>query len=233
MANPTPKSNTKITEPRLSDLMNLLQTNIFLSLNCHAIATVQSFDDATQTISATINYKKSYETVANDGSTKLTFKDYPILIDVPVIILGGGAANLTFPIAKGDECLILFNDRDIDNWFQSGQITGPASGRLHSFADGVALVGLNSMANVITSYDTTRAKLFYGSTMVGVSASKVKIANSLYTLNGLLQDLISALTSNASTFIAVTGTTGAASPLNPAIVSALTAVSTHLGALLE
>ncbi|CAK9250669.1 unnamed protein product [Sphagnum jensenii] len=83
------------------------------------------------------------------------------------------------PIAQGDQCLILFNDRSIDNWFTSGQVQPLASSRLHSFSDGIALVGLNYLNNGVTkltNYDSTRAVLRNSTTGVGVSSTKANAA---------------------------------------------------------
>lgn len=229
MSNPSIVQNPKVTEPNLSDLLGLLKKDILLSLFCHAIGTVQSFDSAKQTVTATINYKKTYLRQDQAGQFNPVLVDYPILLDVPVVILGGGNANLTFPIAQGDECLILFNDRDIDNWFQSGQVGPVASNRLHSFSDGFALIGVRSLARSLAGYDTSRAVLANGTTLVGVSASKVKIANALHTLNGLLQSLISQIQ-----LITVSGvTTGPGVSGPPVNAAALAAIATQIGTLLE
>src|SRR5690606_13368617 len=127
----------------------------------------------------TINYKKTYYRLnAATGLYAPLLMDYPILVDCPVIALGGAAAALTFPITKGDECLVLFNDRDMDNCFQVGSGSANAAPRLHSFADGIVLVGLRSLAKVLTNYDTQRAVLRNGTALVGVSPSKVRVANS-------------------------------------------------------
>lgn len=229
MSNPSIVQNPKVTEPNLSDLLGLLKKDILLSLFCHAIGTVQSFNSAKQTVTATINYKKTYLRQDQAGQFNPVLVDYPILLDVPVVILGGGNANLTFPIAQGDECLILFNDRDIDNWFQSGQVGPVASNRLHSFSDGFALIGVRSLARSLAGYDTSRAVLANGTTLVGVSVDKVKIANALHTLNGLLQSLISQIQ-----LITVSGvTTGPGVSGPPVNAAALAAIATQIGTLLE
>lgn len=196
MADSQIKQNLIPNDPSLKDLLDLLQKQIMLNLSCHHIGTVQSFDATKQTASATINYKKTRFTF--DASTGLydpVLVDYPILVDCPVIVLGGANAALTFPIKAGDECLVLFNDRDIDKWFQGGTGASVSTPRLHSFSDGLILVGLRSLPNVLTNYDSTRAVLRNGSTLVGVGPSLVKIANQTTTLlqviNGIL-DLIAA-----------------------------------------
>jgi hypothetical protein len=85
--------------------------------------------------------------------------DYPVLTDVPVFILSGGGFAVTFPVAAGDTCLVCFNDRDLDSWFQSNSAVPPNSARMHSLSDGLALVGFRSLANPVTTFSTTEAAL--------------------------------------------------------------------------
>ena len=85
--------------------------------------------------------------------------DYPFLADCPVIALGGGNGALTFPITTGDDCLVFFNDRDIDSWFSGSSTSAPATLRLHSFSDGIILVGLRSLNNVLVNYSGSNVEL--------------------------------------------------------------------------
>jgi hypothetical protein len=227
--NPSIPVLNKQVEPTLKDAFDLSKRNIFLTMNCHAIGIIQSFNAAKQTASVSIAYVKTQQVLQSDGTYQAVAVNYPTLVDAPVICLGGGDWSLTFPIQAGDECVILFNDRDIDNWYQSGQVGPVASSRMHSFSDPLILVGPRSSQNVIESYDTTRAVLANGSTMVGVGSSLVKIANATTTLNTLLQNLITAI-KNISTTNAVVG--------SPCLISttsqtALANIATQIGQLLE
>jgi hypothetical protein len=79
-------------------------------------------------------------------------KEIPLLRDCPVCWQGGGGAIATFPIAEGDECLVVFAARNIDSWFKNGSaapgaLWDPPSGRMHDLSDGFALVGVRSMPN--------------------------------------------------------------------------------------
>lgn len=220
-------------EPQLADLLATMKKDIFLSLSCHHIGTVQSFNAENQTVKATINYSKTYfQLDIKTGIYNPVQLDYPILIDCPAIVLGGGDTFLSFPIQQGDECLILFNDRDIDNWF-SGASSGPvASTRLHSFSDGIALIGLRSLPNKLPDYDTTRAALRdkRGAMVAvgGANGTKVKIANSTTDLNTLLQNLIAQI--EALTVICATPGSPSSVPVNAA---AFATIATQLGTLLE
>lgn len=94
---------------------------------------------------------------ATDGAETLV--DPPLLPDVPVIFPRGGGCTLTFPIAAGDECLLVFGARGIDWWWQSGGVQRPAETRMHDLSDGFALVGPRSQAQLIGSVSTTAVEL--------------------------------------------------------------------------
>src|SRR5260363_73502 len=48
--------------------------------------------------------------------------ELPLLGDVPVFFPRGGGCTLTFPVQKGDECVVVFASRCIDGWWQSGGV---------------------------------------------------------------------------------------------------------------
>lgn len=208
----------------LNVLANTIKKDILLGLNCHTIATVREFNYASQTVTAQIVYNQTYFKKDQDGTYKKVFLPYPTLLDVPVIILGGGDARLTFPIRAGDQCLILFNDRDIDNWL-AGSTTGEvASSRLHSISDGIALIGLN---NGVTNYDTARAVLRNGTASVGVGTELIKIANDITTLKTVLDGLIDTLTT-----VLGSGTAGG-DPVVFSAIASLNAYKAQIAELLE
>lgn len=204
------KQNQIPNEPSLKDLLDLHKKTIMLALSCHHIGTIQSFDATKQTATATINYKKTYYELNEQTRVYAAkLRDYPILVDCPAIILGGGLSSLTFPITQGDECLVIFNDRDLDNWFQNGAGGPVGTPRLHSFSDAMVLVGVRSVGNVIADYDTARAVLRNGNAGVGVGEELIKIYNETYTLNQLLQSLLTTLQAltSAISVIKVSGVT--------------------------
>lgn len=199
---PVQDLNLRIPNPELADVLNAWKQDILNTINCHAIGTVQEFKQALgpdgnpnglYTVTCTINYSRTYFIKQLNGEYLPQQVPYPQLLDVPAIIVGGGTTYLQFPIKKGDQCLVLFNDRDLNNWF-AGNRAGPvATSRMHSIADGIALVGFQN----VVSYDTNHAKLSNGNAEVGVpasaSGSQVRIANADTTLYTLLSDLITAI----------------------------------------
>lgn len=220
--------NTRQTmDVDLLALLELWQRDIMLTLNCHAVGQVQKFNKDNQTVEVQISYDRKFIEDQEDGDPIEVAKPYPLLVDVPVVCLRGGSAGVTFPIQKGDECLLMFNDRDIDNWFEGKKSGFVRSPRTHSISDAIALVGLSSKESFIQSYDEERASLYNGDTRVAVSADKILIENQTATLNDLIQELVTELQSLTTVGSATTQS------ISPANVANLTTIATKFEGLLE
>ncbi len=95
----------------------------------------------------------------------------PLLVDVPVVFPRGGGCTLTFPVKAGDECLVIFADRCIDFWWQSGGIQEPVDERMHDLSDAFCIVGPQSQAKKIGGISTTAAqRCADGSAFIEVAA---------------------------------------------------------------
>ena len=116
---------------------------------------VQSFDPQTMTceVQPAIQGKVQNE----DGSVSVV--NLPLLLDCPVVFPRGGGCSLTFPIRAGDECLVVFADRAIDFWWQSGGVQPPAETRMHDLSDGFVLVGPYSQPQVLSGVSTSAVQL--------------------------------------------------------------------------
>lgn len=237
-------------DPDLKSNLDDLRRDIFLNLKCHDIATIKSVNAAKQTLTAEINYKRF---MLRPNTTKTNTKNrerfeyiqkeesYPVLIDVPFIVLRGGNSYLNVPIQAGDQCLLLYNDRAFDDWFIAGKQAPLSSNRAHSMADAIALVGLSSSKNAIGGYDAAKLGLVKGTTKV-MLGEKIKVENSAQNLNTVLQELITKIKDLAQLTAAITVTSTAPGsptgiPLNAAAITAkiteLTATGNKLGGLLE
>jgi len=136
---------------------------------------IQSFN--TSAVTATVQIAIKGIVHAPDGSAQ--FVNMPLLVDVPVHFPRGGGCTLTFPVAKGDECLVVFAARCIDGWYQSGGVQIPMEPRIHDLSDGFAFVGFFSQVTKIGGISTSSAQLRSndGSTYIDVNPAlqKVKI----------------------------------------------------------
>lgn len=181
-----------ISIPDLRSLLQMMQQEIAVNFNCHQIGTIVSFNSSLQTATVQLNVLR----VITDPTITppmLVTKSYPLLVDCPVFIASGGSGALTFPIAKGDTCLVLFNDRDIDVWWSTGNIAEPNTSRTHDLSDGLVLIGFRSKANALADYDTTHARLGFAGGALRVG-DKVALDGNASTLKTVLTDIIAALT---------------------------------------
>lgn len=94
---------------------------------------------------------------APDGSTQ--WVALPLLLDCPMVPMRGGGCTLTFPIAKDDECLVIFASRCIDAWWSSGGIQVQSEFRMHDLSDGFAIAGPFSQATKISGWSSSAVQL--------------------------------------------------------------------------
>lgn len=102
-----------------------LKKDIFSSLHCALPGIVESYDAESQT-------------AAVRPAMKASSRPFPLLRDVPVFM------PVPFEVSPGDSCLLIFADRDIDAWLESGEPEEPASGRMHSLSDAFAFIGFRA-----------------------------------------------------------------------------------------
>jgi len=185
MSQENPQSLKTVPPPDLRALLLALRREIMSDINCCLPGTIAAYDEGTQSASVTINLQRQV------GATTVA---YPMLTDVPVFVLGGGKAYLSFPIAAGDPCGVFFCDRNIDDWWTTGSTGSPPNNpRLHSLSDGFALVGLRSKAGALSGLSATAASLINGTSGINVDA-KIGIFNAETSMLLVLQDIILALT---------------------------------------
>lgn len=197
------------TNPQMADLINKAKQDVLYNLNAVQIGTIESYDALKNTATISINFQRQLPT----GDILA----YPLLVDCPVFILSGGDADISMPIDSGDQCIILFNDRDIDNWFYSGETSVPSSARAHSLSDGIALVGIRNLKTASPTSQTT-VRINAGSNKVAIKNSMANMA----TLMDLLIDTIVNILVGPSNI-----------PLSPASIAALQAVKVQWRLLLD
>lgn len=196
-------NNRNIENVNLNEALNQLKRDIFVNLNCVQIGIIQSFNAENQTAKVRFAIKQ-VDKIENDGIKIL--KEKPILLEVPCFILYGGNAFITMPISAGDNCIILFNDREIDNWFMNGDVQAPNTRRAHDLSDAIAIVGLKNLQNTISGYITDGLRIAFGSdTRIDIKDDAINSVASLLTHTG---DISCTGNISAATFTADNGATG-------------------------
>ena len=163
----------------LMDILQTVMSNIIEIVNCVKIGEIISFDKTDQTCSVRVLYKP------NKTITRFSKKliEYPVLKKVPCVVMGGGGSYITHPISAGDQCLLLFSDFMIDNWWATGQASKIDFERHHDIADAIAIVGLNALPNAIQNY-SDYLDLHYSDNSSIIVGNTVEVNNQTINLNG-------------------------------------------------
>lgn len=139
------------TQTALHSALAHLQTHMWTALP----GQIESYDSDANTVEVQPTVQGLI--THSDGNTHPV--DLPVLPDVPVYFPRGGGVTFTFPIQKGDECLVIFSSRCIDGWWQSGGSQLAPEFRMHDLSDGFALIGPMSQPNRISGISTSTAQI--------------------------------------------------------------------------
>lgn len=198
---PTTRIIGPTSPPGLQDILNSVISQIAANTSCAKVGTIQSYNAVLNTCEVTISSKVEL----TDGRVF----DYPPLVDCPVYKLQGGTAFLSMPILKGDTCLVVFNDFDIDNWFYQGDGPVPpgpplpATSRKHSLADGMVFVGFNNLTNVTPALSGI-AELCAGINKLALGNTAISLKYIIDTLFNILQSATVQVGATAYPFTAAT-----------------------------
>ena len=123
----------------------------------------------------------------------------PKLPNVPICF----PFNFTFPIQSGDEGLLLFSERSIDNWKVVGGIVDPRDPRHHNLSDAVFIpfkrnngtdntaVTIQNGNSNIKIFTSGEIKITNGNIFIDLNSSgKIKISNGTYDLIAELATLV-------------------------------------------
>lgn len=196
------------SQTNFNDIMAIAQDAIMSRLNCHNIGRILEFDKTTQTCTVEIMQIKQFN--------EEFFIPAPIT-QVPLIILGAGGGHITMPNPEGTICLLLFLDRNIDNFMETGEQYVPETSRMHDFTDAIALTTFTTLANPIQNYDENAITILNDGlieevqkisyikiypNLIQIQAAdganivlndKVNISNSSQNLGALIKELILAI----------------------------------------
>lgn len=135
--------------------MKVLSDTIFSMLRVSLPGIIESFDP----IACTCTVQPALKGQTADELGNMKSAPLPLLVDVPVVFPRGGGCTITFPVKAGDECLVVFSDRCIDFWWQSGGVQETVDPRQHDLSDAFAIVGPQSQANVISNISSTTLQM--------------------------------------------------------------------------
>lgn len=189
----------------LVTLMDVKKKELAIDLKVSKLGIIDSYDPSTGLASVKI------QTKFNEKTPKVW--DYPIIPNVPVL----KSKYFSFPINKGDGCLLIFLDTDFTAWLEGGEVLTPASPRLHNLNDVVAIMGV----------DTKSERPSFGNDNVEINADsgKIDVKNNTTDLYSIFKDVLDALNLIGTAIQGLSGT-------NP-IQAQVTRLTSNIPALLQ
>ena len=191
--------NTMSNTPDLHTAVHSAINSTFQNLNCMRIAIVQEFHPEDLTVTVLIANKKEEKLNFNGSQNVRNFA----LIRAKVCFCNPFITN---PIKEGDECVLLFSDREIESWFINGEVNPIAYPRMHDLTDAVAIFGIRSIPNLITIL-TDCLHLFYGNTdmqfkenQININATDVNIIGNTTQTGAIKATSLSATSAASGTF---------------------------------
>jgi hypothetical protein len=134
--------------PTQVEILRRIKSQILDELFVALPGKVESYDNVLQTVDVKPLLSKTIvDQYGQEESTEL-----PVLPKVPVVFPRGGDFFISLPIEEGDNVLLVFCDRSIDNyWFSDGQSSMDQNDfRTHDLPDAVAIPGFFPSTKSIT-----------------------------------------------------------------------------------
>lgn len=153
---------------------NALKWQMLCEMRVSVPGIIQTFDPDKQTATVKVAIR---ENLLDPKTLKIKPTEIPVLSDVPVVMPRAGGFALTFPVAEGDECLLVFGDNDYGAWWQSSGVQNQVDRRRHDLSDSFAIIGLWSQPNKLVNYepDAVQLRSDDGSKVVEIRSGSINV----------------------------------------------------------
>lgn len=202
-----------------SDIMKQVVNYSLTNIHTCLPGEIVSYDYTKQKATVQPLLKKRY----SDG----TIQDLPEITCVPVVFPSGNDFSIHWPLDAGDNVLLLFSERSIDEWLSKGGEVAPLDPRKFDLSDAIAIPGLIPFAETETPHDSTSYNLKIGDARVKITPEGG------YCFHGETEELISILDELISDLITFSQqlTPPAGDPLSPTTTTTLQALRTRFQTL--
>lgn len=148
---------------------NLINEALF-RVRCCIPGIIQSYNQAQNTVEV----QPAIRERVVDEKGNVSYQQLPLLINVPVVFPTASNIGITFPLAKNDQCLVLFSDLAIDNFWEKGVVQNPVEIRRHDLSDGMAIPCNLSIGRVTAPGETLN--IVNGETKIEMSGSEISFS---------------------------------------------------------
>jgi len=120
---------------RLADVINTALERAYRNIRVCLPGRVESYDPGQQRASIQPLINDPY--VDEDGEQ--VADPFPVITDVPIAWPNGGGFQITLPLAKGDNVMLVFSGLSLDVWLRNGGQVSPGTDARHSLSDAIAI----------------------------------------------------------------------------------------------
>lgn len=181
--------------PDLGQIIKTSGLNTASELNCMRIGIVQEFYPDDLTVQVQLVNKKNIG--LNPDGTQKVREVAPIYAKVCYC-----NPFITYPIKKGDECVVLFSDREIESWFITGEANPEGYTRMHDLTDAVALFGIRSIPQMVQIL-TDALHMYFGNSEIQIKENQINITTPALNVAGnLTATSLNATTAASGNFLA-------------------------------
>lgn len=148
---------------------------------------VKAFDPATQRATIEVLHKPRF-----NGRPV----DMPDLVEVPVVMPRGGGFAFTFPLKAGDGVQVMFQSRDMSEFYERGEREQAFTLRTADLSDAVAIPGLEPAPRVLGSYnpDSFELRSEDGETKIEITADgKIALESAGEELVSILDEFMAVM----------------------------------------
>ena len=157
-------------QPDWENLLRLVQDDVMSRMRVALPGIIDSI--STNPLRCNVQMGVKVSTSLQTGADQVV--DPTLLVDVPIKFMGTAGFVFTLPVAKGDEVLVIFCDRDIGPFKQSGGLQTSFWTWMHHHSDAIAIPGgisaLQTPANV--SETSAQLRTFEGDGYIELTAEK-------------------------------------------------------------
>lgn len=152
--------------------VNILIANMLLRTNTVKVGIIAKINGDN-----TINVQPAIQQIVKNTDLTTEYANLPVIKNVPVCVPFAPTIGMaiTIPFAVGDNCVLLINDRSIDNWQTKGGVQPPVEDtepRHHDLTDALALIGVITAAKNIANYSNTAIEIRNLANTVAVSVNE-------------------------------------------------------------
>lgn len=155
-----------------SQLYENIIKKVNFNLRCCIPGVIQQYDPKTNTASIQPAIR---EEIVNEDNT-VQYMNLPILVNVPVIFPSCSIGSIKMLLKQGDECLVLFSDLSIDNFWKYANVQNPIEVRRHDLSDGIAIPCVLSQPNT-KPFNGTGIEITSGDSKISITKDEITFKN--------------------------------------------------------